>query len=60
MKAKDKLLEAFEAGFFAGFRCTDEGYNAEYPFRDKGINPEEDRNLKDEVYFCFNGFMERV
>ena len=59
MKLNDKLREAYMAGFFAGFRCTDKGYNAEYPFHDKGVKPEEDRDLRLESEFCFDGFMER-
>jgi hypothetical protein len=34
------LKEAFEAGYKAGFMNSGEGYNGEYPFAQKGEDPE--------------------
>lgn len=36
------LEDAFNAGYLAGFQDTGEGYNGEYPFGQKLIDPETD------------------
>lgn len=37
---------AFRAGFYAGFRATGEGWNAEYPFEGVGIETHKDINAR--------------
>jgi ribosome modulation factor len=36
------LEEAFKAGYLAGFARSGEGYNMEYPYDQKEIDPETD------------------
>lgn len=38
------LEDAFKAGYLAGFQATGEGYNGEWPFGDKCIDPTTDEN----------------
>lgn len=42
MKTRRTLEDAFKAGYLAGFLNTGEGYNGEYPFGDKKLDPEQD------------------
>ena len=35
-------IEAMKQAYLAGFMASGEGYNGEYPFQDKGRNPEDD------------------
>jgi hypothetical protein len=39
---KEKLIELIEKAYRLGFSASGEGYNAEYPFSDKGVKLEED------------------
>ena len=45
----------FRAGFYAGFRSTGEGYNAEYPFGDKDIDIETDEDIKRHIEQALKG-----
>lgn len=37
----DKLKQLLEKAYLAGFNASGEGYNGEYPFRDKGQWPDD-------------------
>ena len=37
----DKLKQLLEKAYLAGFSASGEGYNGEYPFRDKGLWPDD-------------------
>jgi hypothetical protein len=38
----DKVQAMVEAAYLAGFNASGEGYNGEYPFDQRGINPASD------------------
>lgn len=39
------LEDAFKAGFLAGFDASGEGWNGEYPFSDKCLDPQDDKSF---------------
>jgi len=41
--------KAFEEGFFAGFSASEEGFNGEYPYGDKGIDIKTDQWVLNEL-----------
>ena len=42
----EKMKQALEAAYLAGFNASGEGYNGEYPFGDKMQDPSENRVWK--------------
>lgn len=49
---------ALEAAFLAGFKCSHEGYNGEYPFSDGDNNPADDKawcNMRDLTLAALKG-----
>jgi hypothetical protein len=46
-----KLVEekAFEQGFYAGFKASGEGWNGEFPFRDKNLDIQQDESVQHEL-----------
>jgi len=51
LKAFAKLVEekAFEQGFYAGFKASGEGWNGEFPFRDKDLDIQQDESVQHEL-----------
>jgi hypothetical protein len=43
--AKLVAAKSYEKGFFTGFEFSSEGFNAEYPFGDAGIDVRTDKDL---------------
>ena len=41
-KARKELRTLLRQAYLAGFNATGEGYNAEYPFDQKDLDPEDD------------------
>lgn len=40
------IKQMLEAAYLAGFMSSAEGYNGEYPHRDKGLNPEDNADWR--------------
>lgn len=40
--SEDNIMQLLQRAYLAGFDCTREGYNAEYPFYDKERRPTDD------------------
>jgi hypothetical protein len=51
LEAFAKLVaeKAFEQGFYAGFKASGEGWNGEYPFRDKDLDIQQDESVQHEL-----------
>lgn len=43
----EELMRLLKAAFLAGFNVSGEGWNGEYPFSDRGRNPEDDDDFRD-------------
>jgi len=51
LEAFAKLVaeKSFEQGFYAGFKASGEGWNGEYPFRDKDLDIQQDESVQHEL-----------
>jgi len=47
--AKLVAEKSFEQGFYAGFKASGEGWNGEYPFRDKDLDIQQDESVQHEL-----------
>ena len=47
--AKLVAEKAFEQGFYAGFKASGEGWNGEYPFRDKVLDIQQDKSVQHDL-----------
>lgn len=58
--SKRRLRQLLNRAFLEGFNESGEGFNGEYPFRDKGTSPEDDDEFMEPRNKAVNKMMEEL
>jgi hypothetical protein len=60
MKHDDTIRRLTEKAYLLGFNAAGEGYNGEFPFEQRGIDPETDSNWTEQRELDLKAVMEIV